>query len=175
MNYCYVDSSIGPLLVAGDEHIVRSISFPRKGKPQPPGKGWVESARGALGMAKRQLREYFAGRRADFDFPIEPQGTPFQLAVWGCMLDIPYGQTVSYGELARRVGSPRAARAVGSANRVNPLSIVIPCHRVIAGDGTLGGYGDAGLKMKQKLLALEAAALKRVQRRPSSIAARSCS
>jgi len=157
MHYCYVDSPIGALLVAGDERAVRSISFPKSGKPKAAEEGWVESARGALGLAARQLRQYFAGRRTEFDFPMEPRGTPFQLAVWKRLTEIPYGQTISYGELARRVGNPKAARAVGAANRANPLPIVVPCHRVIGADGTLTGFGG-GLPVKEKLLALEAKA-----------------
>jgi methylated-DNA-[protein]-cysteine S-methyltransferase len=162
MNYCYLDSPIGALLIAGDERAVHSISFPRNGKPKRPEAGWVESTavsgRGAMGVAARQLREYFAGRRTDFDFPMEPKGTAFQLAVWKCLTEIPYGETISYGELARRVGNPKAARAVGAANRANPLPIVIPCHRVIGADGTLTGFGG-GLPVKEKLLALETPAL----------------
>jgi len=106
----------------------------------------------------RQLREYFAGRRRDFDVRLAPEGTVFQKAVWSALQEIPYGATISYGELARRVGNAKASRAVGSANGANPLPIVIPCHRVIAGDGSLGGFGG-GLPSKQALLALESAAL----------------
>jgi methylated-DNA-[protein]-cysteine S-methyltransferase len=156
MNYCYMDSPIGALLVAGDERAVHSISFPKNGKPKRPEAGWIESkpTSGALSAAARQLREYFAGRRTEFDFPMEPKGTPFQLAVWKHLTEIPYGETISYGELARRVGNPKAARAVGAANRANPLPIVVPCHRVIGADGTLTGFGG-GLPVKEKLLALE--------------------
>jgi methylated-DNA-[protein]-cysteine S-methyltransferase len=102
----------------------------------------------------RQLREYFAGKRAAFDLPLAPEGTAFQRSVWRQLQEIPYGETISYGELARRVGNPKASRAVGSANGANPVPIVIPCHRVIAGDGTLGGFGG-GLLTKQTLLTLE--------------------
>src|ERR1700688_3149557 len=102
----------------------------------------------------RQLREYFAGKRTEFSLPLAPEGTAFQRSVWRQLQAIPYGETISYGELARRVGNPKASRAVGSANGANPLPIVIPCHRVIAGDGTLGGFGG-GLPTKQTLLALE--------------------
>ncbi len=158
MQYCYLDSAIGPLLVAGDEHAVRVISFPKDGAPTMPEPGWIESTEaarsGALGEAVRQLREYFAGRRTAFDFPMQPQGTPFQLAVWKCLTEIPYGETISYGELARRVGNPKAARAVGAANGANPLPIVVPCHRVIGANGKLTGFGG-GLPTKEKLLALE--------------------
>ncbi len=154
MNYAYLDTPIGTLLIAGDAAAVQRIAFPRRGKAVKPEPEWQESARGPVGEAMRQLRKYFAGRRTGFDLPLAPEGTAFQRAVWRQLQDIPYGETISYGELARRVGNPKASRAVGSANGANPLPIVIPCHRVIAGDGTLGGFGG-GLPTKQTLLTLE--------------------
>jgi methylated-DNA-[protein]-cysteine S-methyltransferase len=154
VNYAYLDSPIGALLIAGDVQAVRCIRFPVQGEAVRPEAGWQPSARGPVAEAIRQLREYFAGRRTTFDLPLEAAGTPFQRAVWRALGDIPYGTTISYGELARRVGNPKASRAVGSANGANPLPIVIPCHRVIAGDGSLGGFGG-GLPAKQSLLALE--------------------
>ncbi len=154
MNYAYLDTPVGTLLIAGDAAAVLQITFPNKGKAAQAEAGWVESQRGPVGEAVRQLREYFAGERSDFDLPLAPLGTAFQRSVWRQLQEIPYGQTISYGELARRVGNPKASRAVGSANGKNPLPIVIPCHRVIAGDGTLGGFGG-GLPTKQTLLALE--------------------
>lgn len=99
----------------------------------------------------RQLREYFDGSRTRFDLPLAPEGTPFQKAVWEELARIPFGQRVSYGELARRIGRPRAIRAVGAANGANPIAIVIPCHRVIGSDGSLTGYGG-GLPIKRWLL-----------------------
>jgi methylated-DNA-[protein]-cysteine S-methyltransferase len=107
-----------------------------------------------LGEAVRQLRAYFAGELQAFDLPLAPQGTPFQLAVWKHLCEIPYGETISYGELARRIGNPNASRAVGLANGSNPIPIVIPCHRVIGSNGKLTGYGG-GLPIKDKLLGLE--------------------
>ena len=154
MKYCYTDSPIGPLLIAGDHESVHLIGFPKNGKPQRPEAGWTESSTGPLAETVRQLREYFAGKRTDFDLPLAPEGTTFQREVWRTLQEIPYGETISYGELAKRVGNPKASRAVGSANGKNPIPIVIPCHRVIAGDGTLGGFGG-GLPTKEKLLALE--------------------
>lgn len=133
---------------------MRRITFPQRGRAAKPEPGWQESQRGPVGEAFRQLREYFAGKRAEFDLPLAPEGTVFQRAVWRQLQEIPYGETISYGELARRVGNPKASRAVGSANGANPLPIVIPCHRVIASDGTLGGFGG-GMPTKQMLLALE--------------------
>lgn len=105
--------------------------------------------------AATQLTEYFAGHRTEFSLPLAAQGTDFQKRVWAELLQIPYGQTISYGELARRIGNPSASRAVGLANGKNPLSIVIPCHRVIGASGKLTGYGG-GLPRKEALLALEA-------------------
>ncbi len=111
---------------------------------------------GAFAEMTQQLDEYFAGTRTDFDLLVQLDGTEFQMRVWTELRAIPYGQTISYGELARRVGSPHAYRAVGTANGHNPLAVVIPCHRVIASDGSLGGYGG-GLDRKRWLLALESA------------------
>lgn len=107
-----------------------------------------------LAQAARQLEEYFAGERTEFDLPIELEGTGFQRTVWADLLKIPYGETISYGELARRIGQPTASRAVGLANGRNPVSIVVPCHRVVGANGSLTGYGG-GLPRKQFLLALE--------------------
>ena len=107
--------------------------------------------------AERQLAEYFAGKRTRFDLPLDPRGTQFQKKIWQALREIPFGQTRSYLDLAKAAGSPRAARAVGAANGKNPLSIVVPCHRVIGADGKLTGFA-AGLEIKAKLLALEAGA-----------------
>ena len=152
LNYCTLETPIGVLLIAGDESL-REIYFPIKGaKPAP---GWVESKRGVVGETVRQLKEYFANRRFEFDLPVAPTGTEFQRQVWRTLQEIPYGTTISYGELARRVGNPKASRAVGAANGQNPIPIVIPCHRVIGANGKLTGFGG-GLPTKQALLALEA-------------------
>lgn len=102
----------------------------------------------------RQLKAYFAGELEEFDLPLAPEGTAFQLKVWENLCDIPFGETISYGELARRIGNPNASRAVGLANGSNPIPIIIPCHRVIGSNGKLTGYGG-GLPIKEKLLALE--------------------
>jgi O-6-methylguanine DNA methyltransferase len=101
-----------------------------------------------------QLIEYLEGKRTAFDLALDMRGTPFQKRVWAALVEIPYGETRSYQEIAREVGSPRAVRAVGAANGANPVSLVVPCHRVIASDGTLGGYGG-GLELKARLLAME--------------------
>jgi methylated-DNA-[protein]-cysteine S-methyltransferase len=107
-----------------------------------------------LNRAVCQLDEYFAGRRQCFDLPLAPAGTPFQQTVWKALQQIPYGETCSYGDIARRIGKPRAGRAVGGANHQNPIPVIIPCHRVIGADGSLTGYGG-GLTIKEKLLKLE--------------------
>lgn len=107
-----------------------------------------------LGQAARELAEYFAGTRRDFDVPVGPPGTPFQQAVWAELRRVPYGETATYGELAARLGAPGAVRAVGSANGRNPVAVLVPCHRVIGSDGNLRGYAG-GVERKLALLALE--------------------
>ena len=155
MNYSYLESPIGTLLIAGDADAIHEINFPKNGHARKPQADWKESSRGPVSDALRQLREYFAGKRTEFDLPLSPKGTEFQRGVWRRLQEIPYGETISYGELAKRVGNPKASRAVGAANGQNPIPIVIPCHRVIGANGKLTGFGG-GLPTKEKLLALEA-------------------
>lgn len=112
------------------------------------------SAQKILSAAKKQLEQYFAGKRTNFDIPLDLEGTDFQQQAWRALCRIPYGQTISYGQQAENIKKPKAFRAVGSANGKNPIPIIVPCHRVVAGDGSLGGY-SLGLKMKKQLLALE--------------------
>ena len=153
MKYCEMESAIGPLLLAGDDEGLRYLLFAKgrdRARPKPE---WVPDPR-RLREPVRQLTAYFAGRLRAFDLTLAPQGTAFQSAVWHELQRIPYGETLSYGELARRLGNPKAVRAVGLANGSNPISIVIPCHRVIGSNGSLVGYGG-GLPVKQALLALE--------------------
>jgi methylated-DNA-[protein]-cysteine S-methyltransferase len=155
-HWCEVDAPIGPLLLAGTADALTLVYFQSGPQPlRPPGQ-WLEQQE-TFRLAITQLREYFAGRRQGFELALAPQGTPFQLAVWQVLRAIPYGQTVSYGEIARRLGRPEAARAVGLANGANPLPIVVPCHRVIGADGSLTGFGG-GLPIKRALLHLEGAA-----------------
>jgi methylated-DNA-[protein]-cysteine S-methyltransferase len=152
--YTETDSPVGPLMLAGTGDALTVISFER-GRRVPRELDWVRREapfREALG----QLRAYFRGRLRDFDLPLAPRGTPFELRVWRALGKIPYGRTISYGELARRIGNPNASRAVGLANGRNPLPIVIPCHRVIGANGKLTGYGG-GLDTKRWLLTLEGA------------------
>lgn len=153
MEYTYMDSPVGRLMIAGDAACIRMIAFPKDGVPHPAPAGGRESAR-AFEPAVRQLEAYFAGELTEFDLPLAPKTSPFQGKVLAELVKIPFGTTVSYGELARQVGNPRAARAVGMANGRNPIPIVIPCHRVIGANGELTGFGG-GLEAKRWLLALE--------------------
>ncbi|WAJ29208.1 methylated-DNA--[protein]-cysteine S-methyltransferase [Antarcticirhabdus aurantiaca] len=151
--FTFLDSPIGPLLLAGDGERLSRIGFPSGKGVVAPRPDW-RRADGAFASARAQLGDYFAGRRHAFDLALDPVGTPFQLEVWRALLDIPAGETISYGELARRIGRPAASRAVGAANGANPLPIVVPCHRVIGANGTLTGFGG-GLDTKRRLLDLE--------------------
>ena len=153
MTYTTIVSPIGPLILAADDSGLRQINFANGKKSINPDPAWHNDPK-PLEEATRQLRAYFAGELEAFDLPLAPQGTPFQLQVWKLLCDIPYGETISYGELARRAGNPKASRAVGLANGSNPIPIIIPCHRVIGSNGKLTGYGG-GLPIKEKLLALE--------------------
>jgi len=153
ISYTQIESPVGQLLLAADENGVRCIEFvngKRLVQTDPEWREDVEPLRDLI----RQLQAYFGGELESFDLPLAPHGTPFQLAVWRRLCEIPYGETISYGELARRLGNPNASRAVGLANGSNPIPIVIPCHRVIGSNGKLTGYGG-GLPIKEKLLALE--------------------
>jgi methylated-DNA-[protein]-cysteine S-methyltransferase len=153
VNYRYIDSPIGEILIAGDDDGLRYIGFPEgKGRIEP-GAGWTRNDE-AFADAARQLAEYFAGERRSFDLNLSPHGTRFQLAVLQALQAIPYGETRSYADIARAVGSPSAVRAVGAANGRNPLPIVIPCHRVIGSNGSLTGFGG-GIETKRFLLHLE--------------------
>ena len=151
-----IDSPVGPLLLGADGEGLRLIEFHAPRHPMPRGADWREGDSGVLQATRAQLGEYFNGARRTFDLPLAPRGTEFQRAVWRMLAGIPYGETISYAQLATRVGKPSAMRAVGAANGRNPLPIVLPCHRVIGADGSLTGFGG-GLPTKQFLLALEGA------------------
>jgi methylated-DNA-[protein]-cysteine S-methyltransferase len=153
LHYDHIDTPIGPLLLVGDGEGLVYIGLPRAGTAQTAPDN-AKPGKSKLHAAARELDEYFAGTRQTFDVPLHPSGTPFQLEVWGALLAIPYGQTVSYADIARRIRRPRAVRAVGAANGANPLSIIVPCHRVIGSHGDLVGYGG-GLPAKRWLLAHE--------------------
>ncbi len=148
--YATLGSPIGELLLTADGgRLSRLFMSPFEIDPR-----WVRDEP-ALAEPARQLAEYFAGERTEFALEPAPAGTDFQQRVWRRLLEIPYGQTTTYGALARELGNPRSVRAVGLANGRNPISIVVPCHRVIGADGSLVGYGG-GLERKRALLALEA-------------------
>jgi methylated-DNA-[protein]-cysteine S-methyltransferase len=157
MMYWYqTDSPVGPLLLAGSAEALTHLYFHADSRAPRPAADWRRDA-APFAAALRQLEEYFAGTRRSFSLALAPRGTPFQLSVWRALQAIPYGETLSYGELARRIELPGAARAVGLANGANPLPIIVPCHRVIGADGSLTGFGG-GLPIKRALLALEGAA-----------------
>lgn len=153
MRYRTLDSPIGPLLLAGDDAGLRYLLFAEGRRPARPDPEWERDGT-TLKEPAEQLAAYFAGKRRRFDVPLAPHGTPFQQEVWRALCDIPYGETTSYGELAERIGRPKAVRAVGLANGSNPIAIIIPCHRVIGSNGSLTGYGG-GLATKRALLELE--------------------
>lgn len=146
-----VPSPVGPLTLTQEDQALTGLHF-----GEHPQQG-AEGPTPLLEEAARQLEEYFAGQRKEFSLPLAPKGTEFQLRVWQALLQIPYGETRSYGELAAMVGNPKACRAVGGANHRNPLSILIPCHRVVGTGGSLTGYAG-GLNVKEFLLKLESEA-----------------
>jgi len=166
-----VESTVGPLFLAASPRGLVALEFdrrlpgqqtirpnPRDLRGEKKGAQFEESEQ-ALRPYVSELQQYFAGHRRQFGFPLDLRGTDFQLACWQALLAIPYGETRSYGDIARAVGRPRGFRAVGMANNRNPAAIVVPCHRVIASDGTLCGYGG-GLEIKRKLLDLEQAQMR---------------
>ena len=145
------DSPIGHLVLESDGDVLIGLWLPHERRhARRDATGHVPAV---LTQAARELEEYFAGTRTGFEVPLELDGTPFQREVWNELTRIGYGETITYGELARRVGRPRGPRAVGQANGRNPVPIIVPCHRVVASGG-IGGYGG-GLKVKRALLALE--------------------
>lgn len=163
-----LESTIGPLFLAASSHGLIALEFdarlpgqqsirpnPRHLRKEKSGLKFEDSPRAMLAYVT-ELKEYFSGRRRQFTFPLDLRGTDFQLACWRALLEIPYGETRTYADIARAIGKANAFRAVGMANNRNPIAVVVPCHRVIASDGTLCGYGG-GLDVKRKLLELEGA------------------
>jgi methylated-DNA-[protein]-cysteine S-methyltransferase len=151
--FARTQSMAGPLLLALSGRGLFRLEFDRGQLAEGEGQGWMESET-ALQPWLRHLEEYFSGQRQTFSLPLDLRGTEFQLKCWRALLDIPYGETRSYRDMARAIGHPTAFRAVGMSNNRNPIAIVVPCHRVIAADGTLCGYGG-GLDVKRQLLDLE--------------------
>ena len=150
MNRIVFDTPVGPLGLEEEGGALRRLYLP--GQPAEP----AGEETPALARGRAELLEYFQGKRRAFDLPLDPRGTPFQRRVWDALAAVPFGETVTYGALARRVGSPKAVRAVGQANHRNPLPILLPCHRVVGADGSLTGYAG-GLELKRFLLDLEGA------------------
>ena len=151
--YTHAPSPLGPLLLVGTGDALTAIWLPSGRDRRDPEPGWMETAK-PFAEAVRQLGAYFAGQLRRFELPLAPGGTPFQRRVWRALLEIPYGETVSYGELARQIDRPSAFRAVGAANGQNPLAIVVPCHRVVPTVGGIGNYAF-GERIKRELLQRE--------------------
>lgn len=154
--YLQFDSPLGPLLLSSNGDAITRVQFAGQKHEQAIAAEWLEKPKDRLLLrAKKQLEEYFAGKRRSFDLPLAPRGTLFQTRVWNALLEIDYGNTASYRDVSVRIGSPAATRAIGAAVGRNPIGIVIPCHRVVGSDGSLTGYAG-GLDRKRQLLALEA-------------------
>ena len=154
--FTWHDSPIGRLLLAAGDAGLRALEFPENRHPVKRDAGWREGTHPLLSEARRQLDDYFAGRRPAFDLPLAPRGTDFQLRVWQALRAIPFGETRSYAQLAQAIDRPTALRAVGAANGRNPIPVIVPCHRVIGAGGALTGFGG-GLPTKEFLLRLEGA------------------
>ena len=154
MYYCYFDTPIGELLLAGEADSLSMIGFPKGAMRRDPEADWIYNEE-PFEDARIQLAEYFSGERKEFDLPLSYSGTDFQVSVLEALQQIPYGETASYADVAKRIGRPKAVRAVGAANGRNPIPIIVPCHRVIGSSGDLTGFGG-GLDTKEALLRLEA-------------------
>jgi methylated-DNA-[protein]-cysteine S-methyltransferase len=154
MYYCYFDTPIGELLLAGEADSLSMIGFPKGAMRRDPEADWIYNE-APFTSVRRQLAEYFAGERKEFDLSLSLTGTEFQVEVLEALQQIPYGETTSYGAVAKQLGRPKAVRAVGAANGRNPIPIIVPCHRVIGTSGDLTGFGG-GLDTKAALLRLEA-------------------
>ena len=153
-HYGYMDSPLGLLMLAGCDQGLRLINFPKGSRAKKPLPHWI-SDQGMFMQAREQLRAYFEGTLQIFSVPLFLEGTPFQKTVWQALQNVSYGQLESYGGIAKAIGKPGAARAVGGANNANPIPIIVPCHRIIGADKSLTGFGG-GLPTKQLLLDLEA-------------------
>ncbi len=156
--YSTFESPVGPLLLAGSKAGLLLVSFASGNRPRNVDPEWRPDTTAFVEVVQ-QLQSYFAGERKNFDLALILEGSDFQKRVWTALRKIPYGETISYKELAEMIGSPRAVRAVGAANGANPIPIIIPCHRVIGNDGSLTGFGG-GLPLKKQLLELESHQLK---------------
>ncbi len=158
MHYTKIQSPLGPLLLAANDRGLRLLSFAASKRAILPQPDWTQDKK-PFRETILQLQAYFRGELREFDLPLALEGSTFQLRVWQILRAIPFGKTVSYGELAERIGQPKAARAVGLANGLNPIPIIVPCHRVIGSNGNLTGYGG-GVSIKKKLLSFESGQLR---------------
>lgn len=158
MYYTKIESPLGPLLLAANDRGLRFLSFAARRRAMQPQPDWTQE-KTLFRETIRQLQAYFHGELKEFDLPLAMEGSEFQLRVWESLRAIPFGKTISYGELAQRIGEPKAARAVGLANGANPIPIIVPCHRVIGSNGSLIGYGG-GISIKEKLLSFESGQLR---------------
>lgn len=164
MLFTAIPSPVGPLTLASDGRALTWVEFENPKWPCRTRDAWTrDDDHPFFARARAQLDEYFAGARTEFDLELAPSGTEFQMKVWARLRHIPYGETISYAQLARDVGDVKATRAVGAANGQNPISIVVPCHRVIGSNGSLTGFGG-GIERKKRLLALEASVAGRAGR-----------
>ncbi len=168
--YWRASSPVGPLFLAASTKGLVRLEFDGRVQKLNPRTIQLQESKSALAPYLRELNDYFAGERREFSFPLDLRGTEFQLACWHALLEIPYGETRSYRDIAEAIGHPHAYRAVGMSNNRNPVAIVVPCHRVIASSGSLCGYGG-GLEIKRKLLDLERAGLHSYSRLPLGIGA----
>jgi methylated-DNA-[protein]-cysteine S-methyltransferase len=158
MLYTKIQSPLGPLLLAANDRGLRFLSFAARKRAILPQPDWTQD-RAPFRATIFQLQAYFRGELKEFDLRLDLEGSAFQLRVWQSLRAIPFGETISYGELAQSIGQPKAARAVGLANSLNPIPIIVPCHRVIGSNGNLTGYGG-GLSIKEKLLSFESGQLR---------------
>ncbi len=157
--YDYLETPIGVLLLAGCAQYLRFVGFPkaqdghRGHRPREPLASWIQD-RTKFTQARQELGEYFAGERTRFTVPIKLNGSDFQRSVWQALIDVPYGETCSYGDIAHAINNPKASRAVGGANNANPIPVIVPCHRIIGADKSMTGFGG-GIPTKEFLLDLE--------------------
>jgi len=155
--YARFDSPLGPVVMVAEDDGLTHVDFVGAKYERPVAPDWIEDPQApALAACRRQLAEYFAGERTQFDLPLAPRGSTFQRRVWQEIARVPYGETITYAELARRSGAPGQARAAGAATGRNPIGVVVPCHRIVGSDGSLTGYAG-GLERKRGLLELEGA------------------
>jgi methylated-DNA-[protein]-cysteine S-methyltransferase len=151
--HCVIESPMGPLTLVATDGVLAGLYMEQQ-RHRPAEETFGEPDDVPFDVVRTQLAEYFAGERTEFDLPLAMAGTEFQRSVWAALREIPYGETVSYGQLADRLGNPNASRAVGLANGRNPIGIIVPCHRVVGSTGDLTGYGG-GIERKRALLAFE--------------------